>query len=80
MGLKVLAVVVMKNYIFLDTTPCSSLNASRRFGVISRLPSSGLKNNPNKKPATSYLLHAVFLLALILDPEDGGNMFLRGVG
>jgi hypothetical protein len=30
--------------------------------------------------AECYLLHADFLLGLFLDPEDGGDMFLRNVG
>jgi hypothetical protein len=27
-----------------------------------------------------YLLHAGFLLGIVFDPEDGGNIFPRNVG
>jgi hypothetical protein len=32
------------------------------------------------KSSAYCLLHAGFLLALLLDPEDGGGMFIRNVG
>jgi hypothetical protein len=38
------------------------------------LPSSGSKNKPSKKQATSF--HAYFSLGLFFDPEDAGYMFL----
>jgi hypothetical protein len=30
--------------------------------------------------SASHLLHAGFLFGLFLDPENGGDMFLRNVG
>jgi hypothetical protein len=39
-------------------------------------PSSGSKN----KPSSAYnLLHAGFLLGLLFNPEDGGDMLLQNV-
>jgi hypothetical protein len=32
-----------------------------------------------KQSRAYYLLHAVFLLCLFFDPEDGGDMFLQNV-
>jgi hypothetical protein len=40
-------------------------------------PSSGPKNKPSNQ---SYLLHAGFLLGLLVDPEDEGGIFHRNVG
>jgi hypothetical protein len=37
-----------------------------------------LKSKPSKKPRKTFcLLHAGFLLGLLSNPEDGGNMFLQ---
>jgi hypothetical protein len=43
-------------------------------------PSSGSKSKPSKKPTACCLLHAGFLLGILLNLEDRGNMFLSGVG
>jgi hypothetical protein len=65
-GFQVLTAVVMKSTIFWHITPCSTLKVSRRFGGTSTLL------------ATCF--HASFLLGSFLDPEYGGDMFLRNVG
>jgi hypothetical protein len=46
---EVLTVAVMKNIVFWDITPCSSLKVNWRFGGTSPR-SSGSKNKPSKKP------------------------------
>jgi hypothetical protein len=62
---------LMKSYLFYDTTPCSPLKVKRRFGGICclHLQCRRISHARNKQ---SY--------GLILDPEDGGNMFIRNVG
>jgi hypothetical protein len=35
-----------------------------------------LKSKPSKQSSVYCLLHARFLLGLIFDPEDGGDMLL----
>jgi hypothetical protein len=42
-------------------------------------PFSGPKNKPSKSTAR-YLFHAVFLLGLLFNPENGDDVFLRNVG
>jgi hypothetical protein len=41
-------------------------------------PFSGPENKPGKK-SLYYLLHASYLLHLVFDPEDDGEMFLWNV-
>jgi hypothetical protein len=65
-GFEVLTAMVMKSIIFRDTTPCSPLKVSRRFG--------------GSRALLTACFHAGFLLGLFFDPEEGGNMFLRNVG
>jgi hypothetical protein len=71
----------MKSTIFWDITPCSP--------VIRRNitpPSSGSKNKQARNQRESRWLVALlvtcfqagFFLDLFFDPEDGGDMFLRG--
>jgi hypothetical protein len=49
-------------------------------------PSSGSKNKPGAKQGSGssgyscHLLQAGFFLGLFVNPEDGGDMFLRNVG
>jgi hypothetical protein len=63
-GFDVLVAVVMKSSINWDITPCTLLKVSRRFGGTCLL-------------ATFH--HSGFVLALFLDPEDGGYMFLQNI-
>jgi hypothetical protein len=42
-------------------------------------PFSGSKNKPSKKPAFATCFYAGFLLVLLFNPEDGGEMFFRNV-
>jgi hypothetical protein len=56
--------MVMKSAIFWDITPCSNVSP----------PSS------ESKSYACHLLSRGFLLGLLFDPEDGGDMFLRNVG
>jgi hypothetical protein len=35
---------------------------------------------PGKLISSWYLLHAGFLIGLIFDPDDGGDMLLRNIG
>jgi hypothetical protein len=57
-------IVIMKSSISWDIMPCSLLKVSRCFGGTCLL---------------ATLHHSGFLLALSLDPEDGGYMFLQNV-
>jgi hypothetical protein len=60
----------MKSSIFWDITPCGPLKVNLRFGGTPP-PSSGY-NKPSKIPVRKQLSS--------LDPEDGGDIFLRNVG
>jgi hypothetical protein len=51
------------------------VEGQRTFRRIITLPSSALKRNPGKKPASSYILFGLFL-----NLEDEGDMLLRNVG
>jgi hypothetical protein len=64
-GLDVLTAVPMKNSAFWDITLCSLLKINRRYGGMCHFG--------------CCLLHAGFLVGLIFDPEDGGDIFLRNV-
>jgi hypothetical protein len=61
----------MKSTVFWDIKPGSPSRVNRRFGGTYRLHLQG--------QATCF--HAGFLLSLyFVDPEDGGDEFLRNVG
>jgi hypothetical protein len=75
MGFEVVTVVVMKDTIFWDITPCSPLKVNRSFGGKYRLHLQGRKIS-----LLGTCFHASFLLGLFFDPKDGGDMFLRNVG
>jgi hypothetical protein len=86
-GFEVLTAVVMKSPIFWDITPCTLLKVNRRFGGTYRRHLRGQRVSQANKQAGSklasracYLPHAGFLLGLLFDPEDGGDMFLQNVG
>jgi hypothetical protein len=63
--------IIMNSTIFWDITSCSLLKVNRRFGGTYRL-------HLHLVLATCF--HAGFLLSLVFDPEDGGDIFLRNVG
>jgi hypothetical protein len=62
----------LKSIIFWDISPCSPLSFNRRFGETYRLNLQGKRNRFRKtiKQAGGKQV----------DPEDGGDMFLRNVG
>jgi hypothetical protein len=51
------------------------VDSQRTFRKIITLPSSALKRNPGKIPASSYIIFGLFL-----NHEDGGDMLLWNVG
>jgi hypothetical protein len=53
-------------------TPCSPLKFNWIFGGTCRFHLQGRR--------ISYLFHASFLLGLLFDCKDGGDMFLRNSG
>jgi hypothetical protein len=72
---EVFTAVVLKSIIFWDMTPCSTLSFNRRFGGTYRLHLQGRRI----VQAACHLL-ARWFAELFLDPEDGGDTFLRNVG
>jgi hypothetical protein len=83
-GLEVLTAVIM-NYILWNITPCSPLNVNRHFGGTCRLHLHGrrisqARDQHEECSKQSQQAHTNFLLSLLLNPEDGGVMFLRNVG
>jgi hypothetical protein len=56
---------VMKSSIYLDTTPCRPVKVNLRFRGIYCLHLQG---------SACCLLHAGFILLLVFEPEDGGDV------
>jgi hypothetical protein len=67
----ILTLLRLKSSTILDITSCSRLKVNRYFGGTSGLHLHGRRIS---------LLHIGFLIALLFDPEDGGEKFLRNVG
>jgi hypothetical protein len=78
-GFDVLTAVVMKSSIFWDITPCSSLKDNRHFGGTYRLHLHGRRKSRASLALLDSYFQAGFLIGLLFDPEDGGDMFLRNV-
>jgi hypothetical protein len=76
-GIKALTAMVMKRCIFWDIglTPRSLVKGNRRFGGTCYLHLQGRRIS-----STCCLIHAGFLLGLILDPEDGSHILPRNFG
>jgi hypothetical protein len=66
-----------RSSIFWDITPYSPLKINRRFGGRCRKKP---ENTGSKKASACYLIPAGFLLGLLFDSEDGGEIILRNVG
>jgi hypothetical protein len=66
------AVVTMS--VFWDITLCSPLKINRRFGLTCRL------HFEDRRSRAFFIFHADFLLGILFDPEDGGDIFLRNFG
>jgi hypothetical protein len=66
----------MKDSIFWNITPCSPVKVSQRSGGRCRLHLQDRRTN-QARALLVICLHAGFLLGLIFDPEDEGDMFLQ---
>jgi hypothetical protein len=64
----------MKNYVLYNVTPCGSLKTNQSFEGKLRLHLQGQSAN-----LACHLLLSVFLLGLLFNLEDEGDMFLRNV-
>jgi hypothetical protein len=71
-GYDFLTAVVMESSVFWDAT---ALKPMLRTNMSS--PNSGLNNKTTKKPA--WTRQQLYLLGLLVNPEDGGRIFLQHV-
>jgi hypothetical protein len=83
-GFEVLPAVFIKSIIFWSITPCSPLKVNRHFGGTYRLHLQGRRIRQARYQRESrcqaeFYFKAGFLLVLFLDPEDGGDMFIRNI-
>jgi hypothetical protein len=60
--------------VFWDKIPCSPVKTPHHFGGTYRL-----HLQRRRVSSACSLLHAGFLLGLLIDPEDGGDIFLRNI-
>jgi hypothetical protein len=68
-------------YLLVYKTPCSPLKVNRRFGGRYRLNFYGRRIcQASMRVGGKQNGEDGLLLGLCLDPEDGGDMFLRNVG
>jgi hypothetical protein len=76
--------VAMKCFVYWDITLCSPLKVNRRFGGIYCLHIQGRRINQAKNQREALCLLPgscrFFLLWLLLDPEDGNNIFYETLG
>jgi hypothetical protein len=67
-------------FILCNITPCSPLKVSRHFReTCLHLQGWTISQARNQHEAGS-MLHVDFLIGLSLNPDDGGDMFIRNVG
>jgi hypothetical protein len=74
-----LTAVVMKSCIFWDMTPCSPLKidvSEEHIAYIFRAE----EQTEQETSSACYLCQVGFLLGLLFDPDDDGEIFLRNVG
>jgi hypothetical protein len=76
-GFEVLTSVVMKSSVFWDIMLCSLLLYCLSYSLTLKM--RAICSSKMLFQVASRLLHTGFLLGLIFDPEDGGNMLHQNV-
>jgi hypothetical protein len=71
-GFEILTAVATKDSIFRDIMLCSLTKVNHRFGNYHQ-------EGSKQSSSACYLFHACFLLCILFDPEDGGDIFLQNV-
>jgi hypothetical protein len=86
-GFKVISSVIKKSYIFWDMKSYNPVKLNPHFGGACGLhlrvrsisqPGNQHETGSKKRP-DRCLLHAGFLVGLLINPEDEGDMFFRNV-